>query len=118
MLTINRQIYDLFAEQSITRFRTYLLEAVDRLPDETREKVDTYGRTAFVDEVLNRADMHAIDLEKDIESLFELMAVYGPDFGLNEETAWAKDILYDDDLDGELKMQHIQMFLDQNAPEE
>jgi len=118
MLIIRRQTYDLFAEQSLNRFRVYLFAAVDRLPDKIRDDVDAYGRTSFIDEVIDRADIHNIELEKDIESLFELMAVYGLDFGENEETAWAKDILSDNDLDGELKMQRIHMYLEDNAPEE
>ena len=118
MLTISKRAYAALAKQSLDRFRAELEERAGALPDVERAAIEDYGRREFVDCVLRRAETHAIEFEKDVEALFELMAVYGAEFADNEETAWARDILDDDDLDGELKIQKIHRYLDGLAPEE
>jgi len=88
------------------------------LPDDQQALIDAIGINTFIDQVLIKSEINGIETERDIERFFELLAAFGLEFGMTEETSWVQDILEDSSLDGELKVDKIYTELSRKAPVE
>jgi len=103
-----------FESQTKEKLFNQLVKKTDELPQAVREKVLIHGQDKFIHTVLTHAIESGIELVKDIELLFEIMAINEIDG--QGMPSWMKDILKQDNLIGEHKMQKITFKLEQNAP--
>jgi len=118
MLIIRNESHQAFVEVSEKRFRNYLLSKIEFLTEEEQVVIDDFGHDEFVTVVLDRAEQHKIEYEKDIDAWFDLLASAGVDFGHTEDTTWALDFLEHESMDGELRLQYLMLELESNIPEE
>lgn len=77
-----------------------------RFPKETMT-LDERSLQDVVVSGIRQAEGYGIDFEEDVRRYLEYMMVLSPDFDADPHTAWAGAILRRDDIDGALKMDHI-----------
>ena len=75
----------------------------EEFPRETAALTPAELRT-FIENAIAKAETYDVKDEADVERYLEFAARYGPDFDVEQRTAWAGAVLRRDDLSGTEKM--------------
>jgi hypothetical protein len=107
MLTIRREQLEALRKVDVKRFER---EMMQHLRSRFRPQVSTLSDDELENLIQNavvRAASHDVTLEGDVRRFLECVAIYGIDFDVNPQHAWAGKILCHDDSDGTTKMNMI-----------
>lgn len=107
MLTIRNKQMDAFKSLFIRQFvEAALTNISDKFPDRFREMGEEAARR-LVEKGIRKAEGYGITGKEDVILFIDLMMEIDPDFDAMESLDWIRDILEDDGLDGEAKMELI-----------
>lgn len=97
MEVFSKREHQLFVMRMAKHLREILPEeTADMCHDDLLERIENG---------IGRAKTFSIVQERDLEVYLEFDIMYGPEFGSTPESAWAEEILYDTEKDGEIKIQ-------------
>ena len=99
MNEFSQQQRDRFEEEMAAYLKTEYATVLGR-------RDDAWVRV-LIQEGIQQAEQYGIVLERDVARYIELMLALSPDFDDNHETSWCKDILTQDSLTAEGKLDRI-----------
>jgi len=98
MLTIRREQFKALRVPLIRRFHQELLEHVKtNFVEETEGKSDK-ELLEHIRQALKRAEAYGLKAERELYLYINVSMLYGPHFDQEEETAWTRDYLADEDV--------------------
>lgn len=108
MLKIRQEQMDEFEAIQLDRF---VAEALAYLRSVWTEEIEELGEEEsdlFIRESISRATEWGIDRERQVLRLLNVSMAMGPEFPDSEEDAWAIDLLEDDDVDDDQKLEALE----------
>jgi hypothetical protein len=107
MLIIRKSQMEVFSRQMVKQFEDIMVlhlreDLEDRFKDLSEEDL-----RAFIRKGVSKAKNYGIERECDIEGFIDLMALLGPDFDVEEEFQWARDLLIKKDMQPEARLNEI-----------
>lgn len=111
MLVIRRQQMEKLSQYMIEQFKDRMVTHLQStFPDQTREMEERNLRDV-IQAGIKKAESYKVVIEDDVQLFLECMITYGADFDINPETAWAGEILQQEDMDGSEKMDRIDEYI-------
>jgi len=102
---------DALTAAAIARSREKIVAALRQsLPDET-SKCTAAQLHALCDRGITRAAEYGLDTEHSVYVYVAAMLLYGEDFDTNRRSAWSREILTDNGVDADVKVQAIQLHI-------
>lgn len=106
-----------FGRLAEERFVTTVTQNLRRHYPERLARVDDHNLSRFIESTIVRLRTIGIDRECDVERYLYLMCEFGSDIDTSPRFRWVQDLLFDQSLSGELRMdmlyQYAQRRLDQ-----
>ncbi len=108
MFVIREEQMDAFSQAEIEKFENRMvLHLQSVFPDQTKNTPNP-DLLNMIQLGIEKSTEYNITTEGDVRRYLECSILYGWDFDTKPETYWAGEILRDDDLDGETKMDMIE----------
>ncbi len=108
MFVIRREQMDVFSQAEIKKFESrMILHLRSVFPDQTKNTSNP-DLLKMIQLGIEKSAKYNIITEGDVRRYLECSILYGWDFDTKSEIYWAGEILRDDDLDGETKMDMIE----------